>query len=68
MRMGTLVSAGLGALGLCLFLIELNYFGEGYDGSWDEVVLVLGWLSILGALAVGVATAFGGVARLRRRL
>ena len=66
--MGTVVSAGLGALGLCLFFIELNYLGESYNGSWDEVVLVLGWLSILAALVVGVATAFGGIARLRRRL
>ena len=68
MRIGTVVSAGLAALGLVLFLVKVNYLGESYDGSWDEVVLVLAWLSILCALVVAVATTIGGIARLRRRL
>ena len=57
MRIGTLVSAALGALGLCFFVVELKYFGEGYEGSWDEVVLVLGWASILAALVVAIVCA-----------
>ena len=68
MRLGSLVSAALAALGLGLFLVKVNYLGEGYEGSWDDVVLVLGWLAILSALVVAVATTFGGVARLGRRL
>jgi hypothetical protein len=67
-RVGTLLSAGLAALGLGLFLFKVNYLGEGYDGSWDEVVLVLAWLSILAALVVAAITTIGGVVRLKRRL
>jgi hypothetical protein len=67
-RVGTLVSVTLAALGLVLFFVKVNYLGEGYEGSWDEVVLVLGWLAILSALAVALATTVAGVARLKRRL
>jgi hypothetical protein len=67
-RLGSLVSAALAAVGLGLFLVKVNYLGEGYEGSWDAVVLALGWLAILSALVVGLATTFGGIARLKRRL
>ena len=68
MRIGTVVSAALAALGLVLFFVKVRYLGEGYEGSWDEVVLVVAWVSIFSALVVAVLTAFGGIARLGRRL
>ena len=68
MRVGTVVSAGLAALGFVLFVVKVNYLGEGYDGSWDAVVLVVAWLAMFGALGVALATAVGFSARLRRRL
>jgi len=67
-RLGSLLGAALAAIGVGLFLVKVNYLGEGYEGSWDEVVLVLGWLAILSALVVAIATTVGGSARLRRRV
>jgi hypothetical protein len=67
-RVSSLLSAGLAALGLGLFLVKLNYLGEGYEGSWDVVVLAIAWLSILAALVVAVITTIGGDVRLKRRL
>lgn len=63
----TLVSLGLAALGIGLFLVYVNYLGEGYDGPWDAVVLALGWASIFGALAVAGAATIGGAVRWGRR-
>ncbi|MBA3717683.1 MAG: hypothetical protein H0W87_05605 [Actinobacteria bacterium] len=68
MRVGTLISGALAALGLVLFLVKVNYLGEGYEGSWDTVVLVAGWLSILAALVVAGLTTFRAGARWGRRL
>jgi hypothetical protein len=67
-RVGTLVSGGLAALGLVLFLVKVNYLGESYEGSWDTAVLVVAWLSILAALVVAVLTMFRAGAGWGRRL
>jgi len=67
-RLGTVLSAGLAAVGLVLFLVKVNYLGEGYDGLWDTVVLVAGWLAILAALVIAVGTVFRAGARWQRRL
>jgi hypothetical protein len=67
-RVGTLVSAGLAALGFVLFIVKVTYLGEGYDGSWGDVVIVVAWLAMFGALGVALATAIGLAGRLRRRL
>ena len=68
MRVGTVLSTGLAVLGFVLFVVKVNYLGEGYDGSLDDVVLVVAWLLMFGALGVALATVMGFVASLRRRL
>jgi hypothetical protein len=67
-RVGTLISGALAALALVFFLVKVNYLGEGYEGSWDTVVLVAGWLSILAALVIAVATTLRAGVRRGRRL
>jgi hypothetical protein len=64
--LGTLAGVGLVALSLGLFLVYVNYLGEGYDGPWDTVVLMLAWASIFAALAVALASTVGGFFRSRR--
>jgi hypothetical protein len=66
-RLGTLASLALAALGIVLFAVKVNYLGEGYEGSWDAIVLVVAWLAIAAALLVAIITTASGAARLRRR-
>jgi hypothetical protein len=67
-RVGTLVSLALAALGVVLFAVKVNYLGESYEGSWDGVVLVIAWLAIAVAVVLAAVTTVTGVARLKRRL
>ena len=66
MKVGTLASLALAALAIVLFAVKVNYLGEGYDGSWDAVVLVLAWLAIAAALVIALGTTLNGAARWRR--
>jgi len=63
---GTLVSLALAAIGIVLFAVKVNYLGEGYDGSWDAVVLGVAWLAIAAALVVALGSTVNGAARWRR--
>ncbi len=55
--MAMLGGVGLPLLAIALFLVKVEYLGEGYGGPdiWPDLVLALGWLSFLLGLALLLA-------------
>ncbi len=61
-----LVGLALFATAFLLFLLFVNYFSEGYEGRWADVVLGGAWLTLFASVIAGLAALFAFFAAERR--